>query len=179
MMSSAVIEKEMEHQEPSKIFMDYTGDGHLFFEGALDQFLLTFYSEDRSDVLNRGDQNVYRILQHLDEEARFSEGDQDIRLPFRTLFDEQSSHIGVAALREIVSNSFDAIGGRIGKFGSGVKQLIGQLKHDGDEIVYRSGTYSLIVRRINGQNRIGLVEHVDFLQGTEVVVKNSQLPSQV
>ena len=176
--SSVVIEKEMEHKEPSAVFMTPTGEGHLFFEGPLDQFLLTFYSEDRSGVLKDGDRSVYRVLQRLEEDMLLSEDDSDIRLPFRTLFDEQSSRIGVAALREIVSNSFDAMGGSIGKFGSGVKQLIGQLKHDGDEIAYRSGLYSLIVRRVNDKNYIYLVAHSEYLQGTEVVIKNSELPSR-
>ena len=59
------------------------------------------------------------------------------------LIDEQNPNPRLAGLREMFSNSTDSMGGHIGRFGSGVKQILYYMQKEGDTIHCESQRWCL------------------------------------
>ena len=96
----------------------------LFFQGDKRESFEA-YLKAKQSLLRWGEKRVLK-------DDRGSEKDSTYRISH--LRDEQNPNPRLAALREMFANSTDSMGGHIGRFGSGVKQILYYMQKEGDEI---------------------------------------------
>ena len=111
----------------------------LFFQGDKQKSFEAYLKKKHSLLRQKNKKKVWKNLRFL--LCRGSEGEdsekrnrKDQTYKISHLRDEQNPNPRLAALREMFSNSTDSMGGHIGRFGSGVKQILYYMQKEGDTI---------------------------------------------
>ena len=153
----------------------------LFFQGDK-QKSFKEYLEAKQPFLRQKKkirQRWRRLLCHAPEEEdeeRGKEKDRTHRLSH--LIDEQSKNPILAGCREMFSNGIDGMGGHIGRFGSGVKQILYYMQKEGDHIHCESQKWCLDIFFQGKTLHYRLSKNSKYRHGMKIVIKSSHLPKK-
>ena len=145
----------------------------LFFQGDK-QKSFEAYLKEKQSLLRRGKKMVRKKCRRLLN--RGSEKDSTYRISH--LRDEQNPNPRLAALREMFSNSTDSMGGHIGRFGSGVKQILYYMQKEGDSIHCESQGWCLDIFFRGKILYYRLSKSSKYRKGMKITIKSDNLPQE-
>ena len=140
----------------------------LFFQGDKRKSLEA-YRKEKQSLLRWVEKMVLK-------DDRGSEKDSTCKISH--LRDEQNPNPRLAAVREMFSNSTDSMGGHIGRFGSGVKQILYYMQKEGDSIHCESQWWCLDIFFRGKTLYYQLSKSSEYRTGMRIRIKSDNLPQE-
>ena len=155
----------------------------LFFQGDKRKSFEAYLRKKQSLLRQESKRKVGKNLRFL--LCRGSEGEdsekrdrKDHTYRISHLRDEQNPNPRLAAVREMFSNSTDSMGGHIGRFGSGVKQILYYMQKEGDSIHCESQGWCLDIFFRGKTLYYQLSKSSEYRKGMRIRIKSDNLPQE-